>query len=47
MLQHLNVLPVVRGPNLKTVLQVRPHQCRVQGHDYPPTPAGYTIPDTS
>ena len=30
-LQHLNVLLVVRGPKLNTVLEVQPHQCRVQG----------------
>ncbi|KAK4827472.1 hypothetical protein QYF61_018708 [Mycteria americana] len=47
MLQHLNVLLVVRGPKLNTVFEVRPHQCRVQGHDHFPTPAGHTIPDTS
>ena len=37
----------MRGPKLNTVLPVRPHQCRVQGHDPLPTPAGHTIPDTS
>ncbi|KAK4820458.1 hypothetical protein QYF61_027035 [Mycteria americana] len=47
MLQHLNVLLVVRGPKLNTVFEVRPHQCRVQGDDHFPSPAGYTIPDTS
>jgi len=26
---------------------VRPHQCRVQGHDRLPAPAGHTIPETS
>jgi len=26
---------------------VRPHQCRVQGHNHLPTPAGHTIPATS
>jgi len=46
MLQHLNVLLVVRNPNLNAVLEVRPHQCRVQGHDHLPTPAGHTVPDT-
>ena len=46
-LQHLNVPLVVRGPKLNTVLQVRPHQCRVQGHDPLPAPAGHTVPDTS
>ncbi|KAK4814102.1 hypothetical protein QYF61_008197 [Mycteria americana] len=43
----LNVLLVMRGPKLNTVFEVQPHQCRVQGHDHFPTPAGHTIPDTS
>ncbi|GAB0207267.1 hypothetical protein GRJ2_003192300 [Grus japonensis] len=47
MLQHLNVLLVVRGPNLNTVLKVWPHQCRVQGDNHFPTPAGHTVSDTS
>ncbi|KAK4824710.1 LOW QUALITY PROTEIN: hypothetical protein QYF61_017936 [Mycteria americana] len=47
MLQHLNVSLVVGGPKLNTVFQVWPHQCRVQGHDHFPSPAGHTIPDTS
>ncbi|KAK4810613.1 hypothetical protein QYF61_007350, partial [Mycteria americana] len=47
MLQHLNVFLVVRGPTLNTVVEVRPHQCRVQGHDHFPSPAGHTIFDTS
>ncbi|KAK4806152.1 hypothetical protein QYF61_001075 [Mycteria americana] len=47
MLQHLNVSLVVRGPKLNTVFEVRPHQCRVQGHDHFPSPAGHTISDTS
>ncbi|KAK4828025.1 hypothetical protein QYF61_022802 [Mycteria americana] len=46
-LQHLNVSLVVGGPKLNTVFEVRPHQCRVQGHDHFPTPAGHTIADTS
>jgi len=46
-LQHLEVFLVVRGPKLNTVLQVRPHQCRVQVHNHLPAPAGHTIPDTS
>ncbi|KAK4823964.1 hypothetical protein QYF61_008350 [Mycteria americana] len=46
-LQHLNVSLVVRGPKLNTVFQVRPHQCRVQGHDHFPSPAGHAIFDTS
>ncbi|KAK4827844.1 hypothetical protein QYF61_021981, partial [Mycteria americana] len=46
-LQHLNVPLVVRGPKLNTVFEVRPHQCRVQGHDHFTTPAGHAIFDTS
>ncbi|KAK4821003.1 hypothetical protein QYF61_010734 [Mycteria americana] len=46
-LQHLNVSLVVGGPKLNTVFEVRPHQCRVQGHDHFPSPAGHTIFDTS
>ncbi|KAK4825833.1 hypothetical protein QYF61_002956 [Mycteria americana] len=47
MLQHLNVSLVVRGPKLNTVFEVQPHQCRVQGHDHFPSPAGHAIFDTS
>ncbi|KAK4811651.1 hypothetical protein QYF61_022744 [Mycteria americana] len=46
-LQQLNVLLVVRGPKLNTVFEVQPHQCRVQGDDHFPAPAGHTISDTS
>ncbi|KAK4818965.1 hypothetical protein QYF61_022632 [Mycteria americana] len=46
-LQHLNVSLVVRGPKLNTVFEVRPHQCRVQGHDHFPSPPGHTIFNTS
>ncbi|KAK4815596.1 hypothetical protein QYF61_004811 [Mycteria americana] len=46
-LQHLNVSLVVGGPKLNTVFKVRPHQCRVQGHDHFPSPAGHTVSDTS
>ncbi|KAK4823681.1 hypothetical protein QYF61_005652 [Mycteria americana] len=46
-LQHLNVPLVVGGPKLNTVFEVRPHQCRVQGHDHIPSPAGHAIFDTS
>ncbi|KAK4810753.1 hypothetical protein QYF61_007727 [Mycteria americana] len=46
-LQHLNVLLVLRGPKVNTVFEVRPHQCRVQGHDHFPSPAGHAILDTS
>ncbi|KAK4818992.1 hypothetical protein QYF61_022823 [Mycteria americana] len=46
-LQHLNVPLVVGGPKLNTVFEVRPHQCRVQGDNHFPTPAGHAISDTS
>ncbi|KAK4825928.1 hypothetical protein QYF61_003423 [Mycteria americana] len=46
-LQHLNVSLVVGGPKLNTVFEVRPHQCRVQGDNHFPSPAGHTISDTS
>ncbi|KAK4826791.1 hypothetical protein QYF61_011440 [Mycteria americana] len=44
---QLNVSLVMKGPKLNTVFEVQPHQCRVQGHDHFPTPAGHTIFDTS
>ncbi|KAK4811561.1 hypothetical protein QYF61_016020, partial [Mycteria americana] len=47
MLQTPNVSLVVGGPKLNTAFEVRPHQCRVQGHDHCPSPAGHTIPGTS
>ncbi|KAK4823743.1 hypothetical protein QYF61_006012 [Mycteria americana] len=46
-LQHLNVSLVVKGPKLNTVFEVRPHQCRVQGHDHFSGPASHTISDIS
>ncbi|KAK4809988.1 hypothetical protein QYF61_004440 [Mycteria americana] len=46
-LQPLNVSLVVRSPKLNTAFEVRPHQCRVQGHDRFPSPAGHTVSDTS
>ncbi|KAK4832223.1 hypothetical protein QYF61_021070 [Mycteria americana] len=46
-LQHLNVPLVVGGPKLNSGFEVRPHQCRVQGHDHFPSPAGHAIFDTS
>ncbi|KAK4822041.1 hypothetical protein QYF61_006954 [Mycteria americana] len=33
----------MRGPKLNTVFEVRPHQCRVQGHDHCPSPAGNPV----
>ncbi|KAK4824096.1 hypothetical protein QYF61_010616 [Mycteria americana] len=47
LIQHLNVPLVVGGPKLNTVFEVQPHQCRVQGHDHFPSPAGHAIFDTS
>ncbi|KAK4819185.1 hypothetical protein QYF61_026659 [Mycteria americana] len=46
-LQHLNIPLVVGGPKLNTGFEVQPHQCRVQGHDHCPSPAGHAIFDTS
>ncbi|KAK4817223.1 LOW QUALITY PROTEIN: hypothetical protein QYF61_004134 [Mycteria americana] len=46
-LQPLNVSLGVRSPTLNTAFEVRPHQCRVQGHNHCPSPAGHAIPDTS
>ncbi|KAK4816620.1 hypothetical protein QYF61_019319 [Mycteria americana] len=34
------------GPNTEHSIQVRPHQCRVQGHDHFPSRAGHAIFDT-
>ncbi|KAK4817231.1 hypothetical protein QYF61_004142 [Mycteria americana] len=46
-LQYLNIPLVVGGPKLNTAFEVRPHQCRVQGHNHCPSPGGHAIPDTS
>ncbi|PKU46157.1 hypothetical protein llap_3538 [Limosa lapponica baueri] len=43
MLQHLNVFLVLMGPKLDTVLNVQPHQSRVQRDDLFPSPAGHTV----
>ena len=40
-LQPLNVLLVVRGPELNTALKAQPHQCWVQGHHHLPAAAGH------
>ncbi|KAK4823364.1 hypothetical protein QYF61_001712 [Mycteria americana] len=45
-LQYLNIPLVVGGPKLNTVFEVRPHQCRVQGHNHFPSPSGHAIFDT-
>ncbi|RMC01172.1 hypothetical protein DUI87_22263 [Hirundo rustica rustica] len=44
-LKDLNVPPKLRGPELDTALEVWPHQCRVQGKNDLPGPAGHPIPD--
>ncbi|RMC08459.1 hypothetical protein DUI87_14703 [Hirundo rustica rustica] len=44
-LQPLSVLPEVMGPQLDTALEVWPHQCRVQGDNPCPDPAGRTTAD--
>ncbi|KAK4824175.1 LOW QUALITY PROTEIN: hypothetical protein QYF61_011472, partial [Mycteria americana] len=44
---HGGSVPIVGGPKLNTGFEVRPHQCRVQGHDHFPTPAGHAIFNTS
>ena len=41
MLQQVHVSPVVSTSHLDTVLQVRPHQRRVEGQDHLPQPAGH------
>ncbi|TRZ13977.1 hypothetical protein HGM15179_013126 [Zosterops borbonicus] len=45
MLQHLNVLPELRGPELDAALEVWPHLCPVQGDNPCPGPAGHTSAD--
>jgi len=47
MLQGLSVFLDVRGPKLKTVFEVWPHQGRVEMADHFHAPAGCTIPDRS
>jgi len=47
LLQHLNVLSVLRCPKLNSVLKVRPHQCQVQVQDYFRSLSHHTIPHTS
>ena len=45
-IQGLNVILAVRGPKLNTVLELQPHQGRVQKDDHFPAPAGNTNSDT-
>ncbi|KAK4808631.1 LOW QUALITY PROTEIN: hypothetical protein QYF61_012701, partial [Mycteria americana] len=40
-------MSLLSSPKLNTAFEVRPHQCRVQGHDHCPSPAGHAISDTS
>ncbi|GAB0208342.1 mitochondrial enolase superfamily member 1 [Grus japonensis] len=47
MLQHLNVLLVLRGPKGNTVFKVQSDQCRVQEDDHFLSPAHRTVSDTS
>ncbi|RMC18069.1 hypothetical protein DUI87_04948 [Hirundo rustica rustica] len=44
-LKHLNILPILRGPELDTALKVWPDQCRVQGKNDLPAPADHIMPD--
>ena len=46
-LQHVLVPPVLRTPHLDAVLQVRSHQCRAEGQDHLPCPAGHTSFDAA
>jgi len=46
-LQQVHVSPVLRAPHLDTVLQVRPHQRRVEGQDHLPRPAGHASSDAA
>ncbi|KAK4816170.1 hypothetical protein QYF61_011552 [Mycteria americana] len=39
--QQLHVLPVLKAPELDTVLQVGSHQSRVEGQNHLPQPAGH------
>ncbi|RMB91848.1 hypothetical protein DUI87_31776 [Hirundo rustica rustica] len=44
-LKHLNILRKLRSPELDTILKVWPHQCRIQGKNDLPAPAGHASPD--
>ncbi|XP_053940070.1 uncharacterized protein LOC128854090 [Cuculus canorus] len=46
-LQSLNVLLAAKGPELNTGFEVQPHQCRVQGQNHLPGPAGHASSDPS
>ncbi|KAJ7413846.1 hypothetical protein WISP_88023 [Willisornis vidua] len=43
-LQHLNILPELKGPEVDTALEEQHHQCRVQGKSHFPGPVGHTVP---
>ena len=47
MLQHQNILFLVRGPKLNIALKVQPHQCQLQKDVHLPAPACNTISGTS
>ena len=47
MLKQVHISPVLRTLHLGTELQVRTHQCRVEGQDHLPQPAGHTSFDAS
>ena len=46
-IHQVHVSPVLRTPHLDTVLQVRPHQCRAEGKDHLPHPAGHASFDAA
>jgi len=46
-LQQVHVLPVLRIPHLGTVLQVCPHQCRIEVQDHLPRPAAHASLDAA
>ena len=45
--EEVHISPIMKTPNLDTVLQVRPHQCRVEGQYHLPQPAGHTSFDAA
>ena len=46
-LQQVNVSTVLNTPHLDSVLQVRPHQHRVEGQNHLPQPAGHASFDAA
>ncbi|KAJ7414846.1 Glycine receptor subunit alpha-3 [Willisornis vidua] len=45
MLQHLNIIPKLRGSELNTALEVWSHQFPIKWDNHFPGPVGHTIPD--